>query len=239
MTCPRCSSKFPFPSGGPAKDAWAYRVSGVFATSRYAQGAYCVAAALAFITENIARTATWLPSFEMKHPDGSHFEADFGLFAKPHRYEHTSTPHLILGECKSFNKLDADDFARARTAAKLFPGCVLCFCTFNDAFSPYEIRELTRLVIAGRKRIDVGKQANPVLLLTATELFGQYKIIPAYEMYGGKKEMAKQVYRRGDIQETCDFTQQLYLGIESYYTWRDKKRQSLIARRAARKSAKA
>jgi hypothetical protein len=174
----------------------------------------------------------------MKHPDGSHFEADFGLFAKPHRYEHTSTPHLILGECKSFNRFKADDFARARTAAKLFPGCILCFCTFNDAFSPYEIRELTRLVIAGRKRIDVGKQANPVLLLTATELFGQYKIIPAYDMYGEKKEMAERVYRRGDIQETCDFTQQLYLGIESYYTWRDKKRQSLIARRAARKSAK-
>ena len=93
--------------------------------------------------------------------------------------------------------------------------------------------------LAGRKRIDVGKQANPVLLLTATELFGQYKIIPAYEMYGEKKEMAERVYRRGDIQETCDFTQQLYLGIESYYTWRDKKRQSLIARRTARKSAKA
>jgi hypothetical protein len=140
---------------------------------------------------------------------------------------------------QSFNRFEADDFARARTAARLFPGCILCFCTFNDAFSSYEIRELTRLVIAGRKRIDVGKQANPVLLLTATELFGQYKIGPAYEMYGKKKEMAERVYRRGDIQETCDFTQQLYLGIESYYTWRDKKRQSLIAKRAARKSAKA
>ncbi len=237
MACPRCSSKFPFPSAGPAKDAWAYRVSGAFATSNYAQGAYCVASALAFITERIARTATWLPSFEMKHPDGSSFEADFGLFAKPHVYEHTSTPHLFLGECKSFNPFKPDDFARARKAAKLFPGSILCFCTLNESFSPNEIRELTRLVNAGRKRLDVGKQTNPVLLLTGRELFGQYRIESPYDIYGDKKEMAERVYMRNDIQETCDFTQQLYLGIESYYTWRERKRQKLIARRAANKKA--
>jgi hypothetical protein len=239
MVCPRCSSKFPFPSAGPAKDAWVYRVSGAFAASNYAQGAYCVASALAFITERIARTATWLPSFEMKHPDGSSFEADFGLFAKPNVYEHTSTPHLFLGECKSFNPFKPKDFSRARTAAKLFPGAILCFCTLNESFSPYEIRELSRLVIAGRKRLDVGKQINPVLLLTGKELFGQYRIESPYDIYGDKKEMAERVYMRNDIQETCDFTQQLYLGIESYYTWRDMKRQKIIARRAAKKKATA
>ena len=175
----------------------------------------------------------------MKHPDGTAFEADFGLFAKPHHFEHTSTPHLVLGECKSFNRFKADDFRRARTAAKLFPGCILCFCTFNDSFSPYEIRELTRLVIAGRRRIDVGKQTNPVLLLTGKELFGQYKLAAAYETYGDKKEAAERVYQRGVIEEICDFTQQLHLGIESYHIWRDKKRQSFITKRASRKSAKA
>jgi hypothetical protein len=214
-----------------------YRVSGAFATSNYAQGAYCVASALAFITERIARTATWLPSFEMKHSDGSSFEADFGLFAKPHIYEHSSTPHLFLGECKSFNPFKPEDFSRARAAAKLFPGSILCFCTLNESFSPYEIRELTRLVIAGRKRLDVGKQTNPVLLLTGKELFGQYRIESPHEIYGTKKETAQRVYMRNDIQETCDFLQQLYIGIESYYTWRDKKRQKVIARRAAKKKA--
>jgi hypothetical protein len=175
----------------------------------------------------------------MKHPDGGSFEADFGLFAKPNVYEHMSTPHLFLGECKSFNPFKPEDFSRVRTAAKLFPGAILCFCTLNESFSPYEIRELSRLVIAGRKRLDVGKQINPVLLLTGKELFGQYRIESPYDIYGDKKEMAGRVYMRNDIQETCDFTQQIYLGIESYYTWRDKKRQKIIARRAAKKKATA
>jgi hypothetical protein len=85
----------------------------------------------------------------------------------------------------------------------------------------------------------VGKQINPVLLLTGKELFGQYRIESPYDIYGDKKEMAERVYMRNDIQETCGFTQQLYLGIESYYTWRDKKRQKIIARRAAKKKATA
>jgi hypothetical protein len=85
----------------------------------------------------------------------------------------------------------------------------------------------------------VGKQINPVLLLTGKELFGQYRIESPFDIYGDKKKMAEGVYMRKDIQEICDFTQQIYLGIESYHTWRDKKRQKITARRADKKKATA
>jgi len=37
-------------------------------------------------------------------------------------------------------------------------------------------------------------------------------------------------YLRSDIEELCDFTQQVHLGIESYHSWLDEKRKKRIAR---------
>ena len=69
-----------------------------------------------------------------------------------------SSPHLIIGECKSFNRFEQRDFVRAEQAATLFPGAILCFCTFNESLDKNEIKGLTKLAKQGRKRMDVGKQ---------------------------------------------------------------------------------
>lgn len=237
LPCPRCLAEFSFPEGSPPRDAWAYRVTGPFATGHYAHGAYCVANALHFLSEKIARQSSWIPSFEMRDSKGNAFEGDFGMLAAPSRFSHTSSPHLILGECKSFNRFEEKDFVRARVAAKLFPGAVLCFCTFNDSLNANEIRALKRIATEGRTRMDVGKQMNPVLILTARELFSEFRLVDFYSLYGDKSQHAQGVYLRDDIQELCEFTQQIYLGMESYHTYLEAKSRKIAARRTARKAA--
>jgi hypothetical protein len=105
----------------------------------------------------------------------------------------TSAPHLFIGECKSFNRFGERDFARAAQAASLFPGAVLCFCTFNESLEENEIKGLTRLAQQGRKRMDVGKQTNPVLILTGKELFSDLILGDFYSIYGDKADYARDV----------------------------------------------
>jgi len=237
LSCPRCLAEFEFPSGSPHKDAWAYRVIGPFAAGHFADGAYCVATALHFLNEKIARKSNWLPSFTMRNKSDKELEADFGMLAAPTRFSHRSSPHLIIGECKSFNRFEQKDFARARQAAELFPGAVLCFCTLNEALDKHEIRGLTSLAKQGRARLDVGKQMNPILILTARELFSEFKMTEFYSLYGDKADYARSVYLRGDVEELCDFTQQLYLGMPSNHQWLEEKRRKRAARLAAKRSA--
>jgi hypothetical protein len=141
---------------------------------------------------------------------------------------------LIIGECKSFNRFEKKDFIRAEQAATLFPGAVLCFCTFNDALDKDEIKGLTKLARHGRRRMDVGKQMNPVLILTSRELFSEFKMTDFYSLYGDKADYAHGIYLRDDIQELCEFTQQIYLGVPSYHESLEEKRRKKTARLAAK-----
>jgi len=240
LSCPRCLAEFEFPSGSPPhRDAWAYRVIGPFAAGHFADGAYCVAAALHFLSEKIVRQSNWIPSFKMRNESGNELEADFGMLAAPSRFSHRSSPLLIVGECKSFNRFEEKDFTRARRAAALFPGAVLCFCTFNEALDKNEISGLTSIARRGRARLDVGKQMNPVLILTARELFSEFKMTDFYSLYGDRADYVRSVYQRGDMEELCDFTQQLYLAMPSYHQWLEEKRKKRVARMAAKRLAPA
>jgi hypothetical protein len=109
LNCPRCLTEFSFPAGVPPSNAWAYRVLGPFATSNFAHGAYCVVAAMHFIEETIAHKATMIPSFEMKKNGQTEFEADFGAFMTMGAFSQITTPYLVLGECKSFNRFEDKD----------------------------------------------------------------------------------------------------------------------------------
>src|SRR5271165_2259163 len=235
MSCPHCLKIFSFPSGSPPhRDQWSYRVIGPFTTGGFAGGAYCVGAALNFWAEKVARESNWIPSFIMRNSAGQEFEADFGMLARLSRFSHTASPHLFIGECKSFNRFEEKDFARGEQVAALFPGAILCFCTFNESLNKDEVKGLTRLAKQGRKRMDVGKQMNPVLVLTARELFSGFKMTDFYSMYGDKAEYARHVYMLNDMQELSEFTQQLYLGMPSYHEVMEEKRRKKAAKLAAK-----
>jgi len=231
LSCPRCLGGFEFPSASPPhRNAWAYRVIGPFAVPRFADGAYCVATALHFLTKRVARQSNWIPSFKMEKESRGEFEADFAMIAAPSRFSHRSSPDLIIGECKSFNRFEDKDFARARAAAELFPGAVLCFCTFNESLDKNEIRGLTSITMETRRRRYARNETNPILIFTARELFSEFKT-DFYSLYADKAEYARGVYLRDDMEELCDFTQQLYLGMAPYYKWAEEKRRKRLARR--------
>ena len=222
LSCPHCLKKFSFPSGSPPlRDQWAYRVIGPFTTGGFAGGAYCVAAALNFLADKIARNSNWVPSLIMRNAAGQQFEADFGILMKPGWFHHTSSPYLFLGECKSFNRFEERDFARAKQAASLFPGAILCFCTFNTSLNADEVQGLAKIAERGRGRIpkkgkkgiDVEKQTNPVLIRTGNELFADLGMGDFYSVYGDQADYARAVFMRDDVNELCEFTQRIYLGI--------------------------
>jgi|SRR5579862_2795722 len=215
LHCPRCLTEFLFPPGIPPSNAWAYRVLGPFATSNFANGAYCVVSAMHFIEDKIAHKTTMIPSFEMKKNGQSEFEADFGAFMNMGVHSQISTPYLLLGECKSFNRFEDKDFERAKRAAELFPGAILCFCTFNDSLEPTEVKGLKKIATVGRESLDVGLNRNPVLILTGRELFGQFHFGEFSELYGTDSQLARHLYMGSEIRELCEFTQRLYLGMPS------------------------
>lgn len=237
VKCPRCMAEFQFPADQPPRDSWAYKVSGPFATENYAQGSYCVAAAIRYFTEKIKRRATYIPSFQMKDSQGKELEADFGMFVAPTHWDHDTAPYLILGECKSFNRLEAKDFARARALAKTFPGAILCFATFNESFSAKEIATLKGIVLRGRRPLDVGRIRNPVIFLTARELFGQFKLGGFNNEYGTKAEYARMLEVRGDLHELADFTQQTYLGMQPYHEWYQERHRAKARKIQAKQAA--
>jgi hypothetical protein len=234
MTCHRCSSELKFPSASPPKQQdWAYKVTGPFAAANFAHGAYCVGSTLHFLTEKIfGDSITWIPSFRMTNADGKEAESDFGIFARPSRFSNTSSPFLILGECKSFNLFASADFAKAHYLTDLFPGAVLCFATFRDKLTRKEIKSLTRIVRRGRARLGTGRVRNPVLILTGKELFSQFSFATEfYEEYGDKAQYARMAYIRRDIEELCSLSQEVHLGIESYHSWLEEKYKRRNAKR--------
>lgn len=229
LKCPRCMRQFDLLVDSPPRDEWAYRVFGPFAVENFATGSYCVAIALQFLAEEVAAASTWIPSFNMLRA-GSNCEADFGMFLRPTYLSYVKGPLLIFGECKTFGDFEERDFRRAQTLAKLFPGAVLCFATLKETLTVKEKREISRIVRAGRAKWKAGQQINPVLVLTRVELFGQFKIEKFTEDYGTRFPHARNVFLRRDLQEICDFTQQVHLGIESYHSWLDSKRQKRAAK---------
>ncbi len=232
VTCPRCLGSIAFPSSLPPRRVdWAYKVGGPFAAEHFAHGAYCVASTLHFLVKKVFDESTWLPSFRLTNAEGKAVEVDFGMFARPNRFSYATSPFLIVGECKSFNYFEAKDFAKARYMASLFPGAVLCFATFRETLTQGEIKALTRIVLRGRKSLRTGKHLNPVLILTAKELFSQFQWDrQLHEAYGDRSKHAEAVFLRRDIEELCSFLQQVHLGMGSYHEWLEEKRQQRVAR---------
>ena len=137
---------------------------------------------------------------------------------------------------KSFNRFEGKDFERAKRAAELFPGAILCFCTFNDSLEPTEVKGLKKIATVGRDSLDVGLNRNPVLILTGRELFGQFHFGEFSELYGTDSQLARHLYMGSEIRELCEFTQRLYLGMPSSHDVHQAHRIELY-RLASRKNA--
>jgi len=234
LKCERCLREFDFPLTAPRKTVWSYRVQGPFAVENYASGSYCVAASLAFLEDRVARGGcTWVPSFKLRSKDGTQpeAEADLGAFVNPGQFSNLASPLVLFGECKTFGDFESRDYERMRSLARMFPGAVICFCTLKNELTSREKKRIAVLARQGRVSLRTGQRKNPVLVLTRTELLGQFKFDSFTKDYPSPfPAQAEGIFLRADLQDICDFTQQVHLGMNSYYEWLQARRQTKIKR---------
>jgi hypothetical protein len=220
LRCERCLGRFRFPAAKPPKgDAWAYRTQGAFSVENYAQGGYAVALALGFLTHGLGAQATWTPNIEIKGPNGP-LEIDFAAWWRKWHFD-SAAPSLILGECKSFGEAFGKmEVARAQELARIFPGAALAFVTLREALEPKEKHALGRLAMVGRRYLAAEKWRTPVLVLTAHELMSPMGVPICWQEAGGQfAKFARQHRGSYDLEDLCDATQQLHLGLEPFSQW--------------------
>jgi hypothetical protein len=232
LQCPICLSAFKLPTHNPGKEIrWSYKSLGPFALPKQGFGAYSVLLTVHFLCTHQRPATTPIFSFHATR-NGKELEADFMMFYRNSAFWEHET-ETIFGECKSFNGFADKDVRRMRTIAADNPGSVLVFSTLATEFSAHDKKVLLPFVRACRKYGGLDRPKNPILLLTGTELFSPFGPPQCWRNAGGaKKAFADSGVRLDTLLQLCDATQQLYLGLPSW--WQDweadfKKRQ---ARRA-------
>ncbi len=221
VTCERCLEKFNFPIVKPVSESnWHLRTIGPFSIENFAQGGYCVALSLKFFGgHGLSNEMTWIPSFLLKNKRGE-VEADFGIFLSQGHIDEIKSPIVIFGECKSFKEFTNKDVNRMRQIADNFPGAVLTFCTLRSTLTNREKKAIAKLARRGRKHFKADQWINPVLVLTGIELFSDFRPPTCWKDKGKPyNQFANNRHIYNNIQELCNVTQQMYLGMESYWDW--------------------
>lgn len=222
VVCERCLKQFDFPQGALNFDhtPWQYRVVGPFAVPDYARGAYATVLALRVFSANLGGDAqlTYSTGLDIvAGPEDKH-ELDFVFwYRRRQTFDWDEEPVLALGEAKSFaeESFKARDIERMEALARTFPGALLVFATMKDRLSDAEKAGIGKLALWGRELLKTGQPRNPVVVLTATEMFSDWHIRDTWENAGGKhKEFASRAYLGFDnLWDFADLTQHLYLGL--------------------------
>ncbi len=238
INCDLCLRQFDFPLTSPTdgKHAkWAYRVIGPFALPGYARGGYASALAIRFFADVIGASdsseATWSPGQELTLATGHKIETDFLLwYRRKHLFTTNHPTQVVFGEAKSFGKeaFKEEDVNRMKLLAEQFPGAVVVFATLKEVeeLSSGEVKRIRKLALWGREYDKQKRQSRaPVILLTGSELFAPRSVDEVWRNKGGRhKDLISPGYVHTDNLKTlADFTQQLYLGMNSYEKWRNEK----------------
>lgn len=237
VTCERCLEKFDFPISKPvSENNWHLRTIGPFSIENYAQGGYCVALCLRFLGgHGFSNEMTWIPSFSIKRKDKDALESDFGIFLSQGQHNEINFPVVIFGECKSFNEFKNKDINRMKQLSHNFPGSVIAFCTLRSTLTAREKKVLAKLARRGRKHFKADRWLNPVLILTGIELFSDFGPPSCWKNKGAPYDaFANNWYVRDGIQGLCDATQQMHLGIESYWKWYEQRSKKRLSRKQDR-----
>jgi hypothetical protein len=213
INCPRCLHAYRADQTVP-KGKWRYKTAGPFSIDGYADGAYCVVAAINLFGHHLHHLSlTPATSFTATKKSTGTLEADFGMLWREGNIKGESEG-VIFGECKSFGEFQRVDFERMRLIAAEFPGAVLVFATFRKTLEKAEIRALKAIAKRGRRYWKPERPINPVCVLTGHELMSHFG--PPY--CWKSLDVADKHSRIIGLMEFCDATQQIHLGLPS---WRD------------------
>lgn len=214
LDCPKCLTSFTAAGNiDQSTSNWFYRTTGPFSVANYADGAFAVLLTLDAIGDRRASSmrTTSVPSFLATAPGKQPLEADLAMFWRETSFGE-DRDGLLFGECKTYGLFESRDFERMRYLGSTFPGAVLVFSTLRESLTPKEVKELTRLVKAGRKYWKNERPINPVLILTGRELFS-WQGAP-YCWTDAERERFPHL---DGLIALCDATQQLYLGLPSWH----------------------
>jgi len=219
FVCTKCLNTFPA-IGNVEKGSWRYKTTGSFSIPNYADGAYATLLALNFFDDHKMHSLITTPalSFTAKAPGKNDLEADFALFWQDSIWGE-QMDGIAFGECKTYGKFEKKDFDRMRYLGETFPGAILVFATLREKLTPREVKALSRIARAGRKRWKSQRPINPVLVLTGNELLGFEGPPYCWKTLG----LDKKFDRVRGLLSVCDATQQIYLKLPSWETeWHDK-----------------
>jgi hypothetical protein len=225
LVCNRCLKEFSFPQGASdlRKMRWLYRVIGPFATPDFARGGYSVALALRVFAHGMGvgdHRLTWTTGLEL-NMGPKKVEIDFAAWwQNDHLFGESEDPALIIGEAKSFGDeaLTQETVADLKLVADRLPGAFIAVATLKQDFSAKEKARLTSLAKWGRRRRHNGFPANPLIVLTDTELFSAWHVDAAWKEKGGRaKALVEPAYvNTSNILTFSELTQQLYLDLPPF-----------------------
>ena len=215
----RCLEWISFPPASK-EIKWSYRTLGPFSFPKQAHGAYTVLLTLRFFSFLLDGATTPLMSFTAEKGKVE-MEADLALFFQGSKFGDSKT-EVIFAECKTFNAFQKKDADRMINLGDAFPGSVLVFATLKKSLSQKEKTILGPVVNRSRKYRKHDRPFNPVLILTGIELFSEFHFIENWKTAGGIHAKLAQNRPRINLLELCDFTQQIYLDMDSWYQWIDR-----------------
>lgn len=217
FTCPVCLNCSSIPSHSPQEIKWSYRSYGAFNLPHRAYGVYSVLLTYLFFLKTMDGATTPIFSFNLENANRK-IESDLCLYFREAGFSGTKK-HLIFAECKTYNRFKKDDMQRMKVISKEFPGSVIVFATLNQSLTKKEKRLLTPFVLNGRKLWKDNKTVCPVLVLTATELFAPSRFGTPYPKGVANSKLKDLPFMQHKLLHLCDFTQQLYLDLPSWYDW--------------------
>jgi hypothetical protein len=234
VKCATCLEIFSVPSHSPSDIEWAYRSTGPFSVPGRGRGVYCVLLVLRFFSRLLNASVTPLLSFEASKPPRT-LEVDLALLLRENAWWRRDE-NAVFCECKTFNRFQRADVLRMKVLAAEFPGSVLVFATLNDQLSSSEKNLIRPLANRGRRQWKEDRPVNPVLVLTARELFADQAPDRVWRAAGGKyATLAQNAGWAPRVLDLCNLSQQLYLDMNS---WFESLIQKTAARAARRRSAR-
>ena len=222
LRCSKCLKQFLIPSHSPHDIKWSYSAFGPFNLPKRAYGVYSVLLTLLFFSLSLHSATTPMLSFKATK-NGQEIEVDLGLLVQMMLHGKVET-ELIFAECKTYNHFIRKDTERMKFLAEQFPGAILVFSTFRKSLSTKEKKLIRSVANRGRRYWKANRPFNPVLILTGIELFSLRGPTGCWEDIGGKHTAFVERHRSWrNLLELCDATQQLYLDMEPWQQWLDKR----------------
>jgi hypothetical protein len=240
VTCERCLNKFSFPQTDLKfnEGDWRYRVLGPFSVPNYADGAYATVLTLRLFANTLysgGTSTTFATGLDIVHGSAKN-EVDFaGWYSEGRKFWIDPSPVVLFGEAKSFGAdvFKERDVQRLKAMAEAIPGSYVVFSAMKKQLSDNEKKRIRRFAEWGRVLQKNGEPRATVIILTGTELFSDHDLKQTWEDVGGAH--ANMVEHASvhidDLWTLADITQQLYLGLPSYYEWQASRRR--VSKRAA------